>query len=191
MSQANFADPREKVSFEIEAGMVFRDTRYDEPREIIIDYADREGGIRFIDTHGDTDRDEVYLMDSYDTFESNVGAGRYEPVRNEAGRIVRKGRFGQVERLKEQYEDSEGRTASHKAEAIQEVLDILHDDVPDDHNDTVPFEDIDGVGDAAAKALRSNGFSTKGDVRNASRDQIEDVPYMGQKNTDALLDYVA
>lgn len=191
MSQGNFSDPREKVSFEIEAGMVFKDTRYDEPREVVIDYADRKGGVRFIDTQGDAERDEVYLMDSYSTFESNVGAGRYKPVRDEDGRIVRKGRFGQVERLKEQYEEDGGRKAKHKAEAIQEVLDILHDDVPEDHNDTVPFEDIDGVGDAAADALRSNGFSTKGDVRNASREQIEDVPYMGQKNTDNLLDYVS
>lgn len=192
MSQENgYVDPREKVSFEIEPGMVFKDTRLDEPREIVIDYADRKGGVKFIDTEGDSERDEVYMTDSYSTFEELVGAGRYKPVRDDDGRIVRKGRFGQVERLKEQYEEDGGRKATHKAEAIEEVLNILHDDVPEDHNDTIPLEDIDGVGSKAAQALRNSGFTTKGDVRNASREQIEDVPYMGQKNTDALLDYVS
>jgi len=190
MSQANYADPRENVSFEIEAGMVFMDTRYDEPREVVIDYADRKGGVKFIDTEGDEERDEVYMMDSYSTFEANVGAGRYKPKRDESGEIVRKGWMGQIHRLKEQYEQRDGRTATHKAEAIDEVLSILTDDVPADHNDTVAFEDIEGIGDAAADALRANGFSTKGDVRKASREQIESVPYMGSKNTDALLDSV-
>ena len=192
MSQGNeYVDPREKVDFEIEPGMVFMDTRPSEPREIIIDYASREGGVKFIDTEGDDRRDEVYFSDSYSTFEQLVGSGRYKPVRDDDGNIVRKGRFGQIENLKAQYEEKDGRTAAHKAEAIQEVLDILHDDVPADHNDTVPFEDIDGVGSKAASALVNSGFTTKGDVRSASREQIEDVPYMGSKNTDALLDYVA
>jgi hypothetical protein len=190
MSQGNYADPREKVSFEIEPGMVFMDTRFDEPREIVIDYADRKGGVKFIDTEGDADRDEVYMMDSYSTFEANVGAGRYKPKRDESGEIVRKGWMGQIHRLKEQYEEDGGRTASHKAEAIEEVLSIIVDDTPADHNDTVPFEDINGVGSKAADALRSSGFSTKGDVRNASKQQIEDVPYMGTKNTENLLEYV-
>lgn len=191
MSQGNpFVDPREKVDFEIELGMVFLDTRYDEPHEVIIDYADREGGVKFIDTEGDSERDEVYLMDSYSTFESNVGAGRYKPKRDESGEIVRKGWMGQIHRLKEQYEQDGGRKAEHKAEAIEEVLSIITDDVPADHNDTVPFEDINGIGSKAANALRGHGFSTKGDVRNASQTQIEEVPYMGTKNTEALLDYV-
>lgn len=191
MSQENaFTDPREKVPFEIEPGMVFMDTRPDDPRELVIDYADRRGGIRYIDTEGDVDRDEVYLMDSYATFEANVGAGRYKPKRDESGDIVRKGWMGQIHRLKEQYEGG-GRKAQHKAEAIDEVIDIIVDDVPDDHNDTVPFDDIDGIGQQAADALRGHGFTTKGDVRNASREQIKDVPYMGSKNTGNLLEYVA
>lgn len=196
MSQENaYVDPREKVDFEIEPGMVFVDTRpeqssSDDPREVVIDYADREGGVVFIDTEGDTDRDEVYMHDSYSTFEENIGAGRYKPKRDDAGNVVRKGRFGQIYRLLEQYEADGGRKASHKAEAIEEVLEILTEDVPADHNDTILFDEIDGIGSKAADALRDHGFSTKGDVRNASRDQIEDVPYMGAKNTDNLLDWV-
>lgn len=191
MSQTNdYVDPREQVDFDIQPGMVFLDTRPDEPREIVVEYADRDGGVIFIDTEGDVDRDEVYMRSNYEAFEKNVGSGRYKPKRDDDGDIVHKGRFGQIRRLKEQYEQQDGRTATHKAEALDEVLTILTDDVPADHNETVPFETIDGIGSAAADALRANGFSTKGDVRNASREQIEDVPYMGQKNTDALLEYV-
>lgn len=190
MSQENYADPREKVPFEIEPGMVFMDTRYDEPREVVIDYADRKGGVKFIDTEGDEERDEVYMMDSYSTFEANVGAGRYQPRRDESGDIIRKGWMGQIHRLKEQYEQDGGRTASHKAEGIEEVLSIITDSVPADHNDTVPFEDISGVGSKAADAMRASGFTTKGDIRNASQSQIEDVSYMGTKNTKNVMEYV-
>lgn len=191
MTDANtFVDPREDVDFEIGPGMVFHDMRYDDGRELVVEYADRDGGVRYVDTSGDVDNDVVYRFDDYATFEENVGAGRYTPVRDDTDEIVRKGWMGQIHRLKAQYEETDGRTAAHKAEAIEEVLEIITEDVPDDHNETVPFEDIDGIGQQAASALRNNGFATKGDVRAAGREQIESVPYMGEKNTDNLLEYI-
>lgn len=183
-----YVDPRENVDFEIEPGMVFTDTSRE--RTIVIDYADRDGGIIFVDEEGDAERDEVYMRDSYADFEAEIGAGRYRPKRREDGTIVRNGWVGQIYTLKEQYEKQSGRTAAHKVEAIEEVLDVITDDVPPDHNESVDFEAIDGIGQKAADALRANGFRTKGDVRSASTAQLMDVPYMGESNTENLLQVV-
>jgi len=191
MSQeTEYIDPRESVSFDIEPGMVFTDDRADDEREVVIDYAERDGGVIFIDTEGDVNRDVVYLYDDYDSFEGEVGAGRYTPVRTESGKIERRNRFGQIHDLLDRYESSDGRTESHKAEAIQEVLDILIDDVPDDHNETIPLEDIDGIGNAGAQSLRDNNITTKGDVRSTSTEELQSLPYMGEKNTANLEAYV-
>ena len=191
MSQANYTDPREQVGFDIEPGMVFHDTRGGDSTEIVITTADRNTDtLAYLDTEGDRNRDCTHNIGVYHQFEGQIGAGRYEPVRDETGDIERRRWMGQIYDLLDTYESRDGRTADHKAEAIQEVIDIIVDDVPADHNDTVDFVDVDGIGEGAAKALRANGFTTKGDVRSATKDEISDVPYMGAKNTERLMDRI-
>jgi len=190
MSQANqFTDPRENVSYEIQPGMVFKDHRPDEPREIVIEYATRGGGVRMKDMEGDANRDVVYLMDTYDSFEAEVGAGRYTPVTDGSGNIEYRGWMSQLKDLKDEYGQSDTRTGSHKAEAIEEVIEIIEDDVPDDHNETIPHQDISGIGSKAAQSLINAGYKTKGDVRRASKSDLTDVPNIGSGNADNLMEY--
>lgn len=190
MSQANqFTDPRENVSYEIQPGMVFNDHRPDEPREIVVEYAERGGGVRMKDLEGDANRDVVYLMDTYDAFEAEIGAGRYTPVTDDDGTIQYKGWMGQIKRLKDEYDNTDSRIADHKAEAISEVIDIIEDDMPDDHNDTIPHQEISGIGSKAAQSLINAGYKTKGDVRNASKSDLTDVPNIGSGNADNLMEY--
>ena len=54
-------------------------------------------------------------------------------------------------------------------------------ETPDRH-ETMDFTDIDQVGQKAAEALQSNGYTTKGDIREASDEQLLEVPYIGETN---------
>lgn len=184
-------DPRASLDYEIEPGMVFRDTRCsgDDDRRLVVEYAHTRGGVVFIDQEGDDRRDEIYMIEPHETFASWVGDGRLELV-TEDDSVVYEGRYGRVRRLRDRYDEADGRTSSHKVEAIEEVLEILTDDVPEDHNDPVDFESIGGIGASAASALRSRGIRTRGDVREAGREQIESIPHMGTKNTTNLLERV-
>ena len=54
-------------------------------------------------------------------------------------------------------------------------------ETPDRH-ETLDFEDIDQVGEKGAEALQSNGYTTKGDIRAATDDELMEVSYIGETN---------
>lgn len=123
-----------------------------------------------------------------DYFREKCKFGEYKPVDDGGvgGPLVR------MRNEMERFEESDGRTAMHKAEALRDLFGTMENtDVPADHSEPVDFESISGIGSKAAQSLRSNGFRTKGDVREAERESIVELPYMGEKNTDALQERVA
>lgn len=175
---------------ELKAGYVFVDTRYDPPRRHIIDYVDADGGVVFIDTDGASSAEEVYQFTPYTMFRSNVDSGRYKLCRTDENEPIRAGRYGRLNDLLEQYSNASGRKPTHKAEALEEALDILHNNIPEDHTEDVDFLSVNGIGEQAAEALTKSGFTTKGDVRGVSRERLLDVPYMGEQNVSNLLEHI-
>jgi len=70
------------------------------------------------------------------------------------------------------------------------IVDTDTETVRDDDNEPVTFTEVAGIGEGTAGNLRANDIVTRGDVRRASRSQLEAVRGMGQTNTDRLLDHV-
>jgi len=175
---------------QLEPGVIFTDDRDTDDTTYILDYIDPDGGVIFIDTTGDDRRDEVYHYEPYLSFVSNVGNGRYNIQRDESGQPMYGGRLGRLREMKSTYEESGGRTAAHKAAAIDEALQVLNGETPDDYTEPVEFTTVRGVGEKAAQALRDRNIETRGDVRNLTVEELCEIPYMGEKNSQRLLDHV-
>lgn len=185
-------DPREDMTHEIEIGNVYLDSRHegkDDQTYWTVVYADemvvllrgndeyrRRSGLR-------------HAAEQRDAFEKRAGSGRYE-YQPEMESPVRSGSVAALERRADELADEGGRKASHKAEAMYEAIDILTDGKEADDNETVPFEDLDGVGQKTAAALRDGGYRTKGDVRRADRDELLDVSGVGEGNVSSIIEAV-
>lgn len=181
MSQETYYDPRSEITHPIEPGQLYADDRTGD--ELCIVY-EAEDAVLLRDTQS-----EGHRLESRRAFEEHVGSDRYELVGSNDAEAASSA-VQLLSDLHDQYDSQDGRTAAHKSEALSEAIELVeHGGRPDD-NDVVDFESIDGIGEAAAKALRANGFTTKGDVRAASKDEITEVPYMGQKNTERLCNEV-
>jgi hypothetical protein len=195
MSQETVYDPREDVEYEIMVGQQYLDTSSDSSLVLAYVYDDY---YLFRDESGDSYDDRIFRSEPEDMVVKKIAAGTYE-LQVEDGEPVYDGVVGDIHELLDHYESEDGRTAAHKAEAVGEVLDLFGgadpggvvDDLPDDHNEMVEFEEIGGIGSKAAQHLRHEGYKTKGDVRDADRSDLIDVPLMGESNTDNLLDHVA
>lgn len=181
MSQANTpVDPRSNIAHPLDTGQVYEDERSGD--ELVLVFLSEDAAL--------LKDDDRHRLETRKIFESNVGSGRYDLQANADGSASTSSKLKKLERLLDQYKDESGRTANHKAEALSEAIELIENNGRPDDNDVVPFEEIDGIGSKAASALRASGLSTKGDVRSSSRDEIVDTAYMGEKNTDALLQYV-
>lgn len=182
MSHTNAVfDPREDISHPIDQGQTYEDDRTGE--QLVLVFLSEDVAL----LRGE---DGNHRLESRKHFEMNVGSGRFELVSDADGTMSAGAKVKKLNRLLEQYEDRDGRTAKHKASAIEEALDLIENNGRPDDNETIDFETVDGIGAKAAAELQKAGFTTKGDVRSAEKDEIVDVPYMGEKNTEALIDHV-
>jgi predicted flap endonuclease-1-like 5' DNA nuclease len=164
---------------DIEFGTVFEDSRTDDLLQLT--YLDSE---RYMlrDEHGKT---RYGIRNEFDKY---ISTGRYT-VQPDADSIAETGVLGRVLTLMSEYESSEGRKSEHKAEAIQEALNVLMDIGSERAAEEVPFEELDGIGSKAATNLRNEGFRTCNDVRNASDDEILDVAWVGETGLDEIRDW--
>jgi len=62
--------------------------------------------------------------------------------------------------------------------------------VAPDRHDTVAFEDVDRVGAKGASELRKAGYSTKGDIRRASDEELIEVDYIGETTVENIREYI-
>jgi predicted flap endonuclease-1-like 5' DNA nuclease len=183
MSHASeYIDPRSNVSHPIESGQVYTDARTGE--ELVLVFESEDAVLL-------RDENTNHRLEPRDDFEAHVGGNRYTLQADESDTMASSTAVRSIQSLLDRYEYQDGRTAAHKVEALEEALDLIeHGGQPDD-NETVDFESIGGIGEAAAGSLRSHGFSVKKDIRQATREEIVDVPNMGAKNTDNLLEAIA
>lgn len=183
MSQTDsgYVDPRSKINHPIEVGQIYEDSRTGD--ELTLVFCSDDAALM-------QDNETMkHRLERRRDFEANVGSDRYQ-LQSKTDSAVASSNISMLRDLLAQYESESGRTASHKAEAIEEAIELLeHNGQPDDH-ETIDLESISGIGSAAAESLRANGFSTKGDVRKADASEISDVPNMGSKNTENLIAHV-
>lgn len=172
---SEYTDPRDGLQNEVTVGQVYTDSRSDE--ELVILYEngvvlcrDEEGGHRLIPAK---------------QFKQAVGGNRYNLDRNEDGAFAADEKVRRLNTMLDELEAKDGRKAAHKAEALDEAIETLEEDDLDDM-ETVDFEDIAGIGDGTADALRTNGYTTKGDIRGASDDELLDVRGIGDGNLSNL-----
>lgn len=183
MSQAsNYVDPRSQITHTLDEGQVYQDDRTDE--ELVLVFLSEDAALL-------KDEGENHRLERRDQFEENVGSDRYGLQADADGTATTSSKVAKLDRLREKYEEESGRTADHKASALDEALELIENNGRPDDNDVIPFEEISGIGSKAANALRRAGYTTKGDVRSAERSQIVDLAHMGEKNTDNLLAYVS
>ncbi|WP_226010040.1 helix-hairpin-helix domain-containing protein [Halomicrobium salinisoli] len=182
MSEANFA-PTETTRTDAQIGLVFEDQRSGDLRKVI-----------YVDDHVVLVRDETgsTTLTPRDSFESQLG-NRYR-VRRGVDPAVDAGQYDRLRDALAEYEAAEGRKAAHKAEALDEALDLVAGRTPDGEEDAdaesdddgddatdeeFPFEDVPGIGPETAGKLRTQGFVTVSDVRGASDDALLAVSGVG------------
>lgn len=163
-------------------------------------YEDSRTGTRYVTVYvaddivllkdlGDADNDHwhSHRLERREMFERTVESGRFTFIgEDEAGYTP----VGKLENLRDRYESQDGRTASHKEEAIDEAIGLLGDDAESDDFDEVSFAEIDGIGETTAQKLRASGFTVKKDVREASDEELLDVYGIGSDNLENLRDEV-
>lgn len=174
-----FEDPRSQLEQAIHVGQVYVDSRTGEEMTVLY-----ENGVILC-----RDEDEKHRMTPSKQFRREVGAGRYKLDRNEDGTFAKDGKIRKLERMLSDLEEQDGRKASHKADAIEEAIDMLEEEDLDDM-ETVDFEDVPGIGENTANRLRAKDFTTNGDIRDASDEELLDVRGIGQGNLDNLRRYV-
>lgn len=179
MSHKTVFDPRSQITHPIDEGQVYEDSRTGD--ELVLVFCSDDVALL-------RDDDGHHRLEPRDAFEEHVGAGRYE-LRGDGGDAT-SSTMRILTELREQYDSSDGRKAAHKSEALSEAIELIENNGRPDDNETIPYDEIEGIGTTAARELQFAGFRTKGDVRAANRTEIEEVPYMGSKNTSNLLDYV-
>lgn len=68
-----------------------------------------------------------------------------------------------------------------------ELVDM--EDVDDDYSrdqEDVPFEQLDAIGEGGAENLRENGIVTRGDVKDASDEEILSVAWVGDAGLESI-----
>jgi len=56
----------------------------------------------------------------------------------------------------------------------------------DGNGETIPFEELDSIGEKGASNLRAEGYETVADVRKVSDDELTDVSWVGQKGVSSI-----
>lgn len=176
----DYEDPRERLERPISVGQVYTDSRSDE--ELVVLY---EGAVVLCRDEGGGHR-----LIPRKQFEQAVGGDRYTLDRNEDGTYAKDGKLRRLKEYLQELESADGRTASHKAEAVNEVLDILDGDESLDDMETVDFEQLDHIGAKTAANLVDAGYTTKGDIRSADDEELLDVSGIGQQALQSLRRHV-
>lgn len=176
----SFVDPKSDKVHEIEFGQVYSDSRTGNLIQLI--YLDRNVYVL-------QNEEGSHRFGQRKEFDRYVSSGRYS-LELEAERFADTGVLGRVRDLKREYEQEDGRTAAHKAEALEEALAILSDLGSDEALEDVPFEELDNIGGKAAQNLREEGYETRRDVREATDNELLDVPWVGEKGVTSIREYV-
>lgn len=177
---SEYTDPRDGLQNEVTVGQVYTDSRSDE--ELVILY---ENGVVLC-----RDEDGGHRLIPAKQFRQAVGGNRYKLDRNENGTFAADGKVRQLKTMLDELESEDGRKAAHKAEALDEAIETLEEEDDLDDMETVDFEDVAGIGGSTADGLRKNGYTTKGDIRGASDDELLDVRGIGEGNLDNLREYI-
>lgn len=190
MSETGFSDPREELTYEPEPGMVFRDERHsDDGALLTLVYLDDYVALlrsSFVKERGAGRH--AHRLSPREMFEIQLGAGRLKRVDEESP--VPGGHLSDIKQRAEELEQSDGRKGKHYAEALHEAVELFTDGLDEEDRETVPFEDIDGVGGNTASNLRAAGYTTAGDVRRASDDSLLDIRGVGEGNLQNIRNYV-
>ena len=56
----------------------------------------------------------------------------------------------------------------------------------DGNGETIPFEELDSIGEKGASNLRAEGYETVADVRKVSDDELTSVSWVGQKGVSSI-----
>lgn len=174
------ADPREDITHDIRVGQVYEDSRSGD--ELLLVYIDSNIYVL-------RDRAGNHRLGKRRVFDMNTGAGRFS-YKPDAKPFDDTGRLDRVLARADEYESQDGRKEQHYAEAMHEAVDILTGDESADDRQAVPFDNLDNIGQTAADNLREAGYSTKGDVRGASDEELLDVSWVGEKGVTSIREYV-
>lgn len=171
---------RDTIPHELEFGQVYKDDRTGERIQLV--YLDKNIYVL------QDEQSNTHRIGRYSDFHDNVSSGRYslQPMDEP---FATTGALNRVRILRDQYQSSNGRTAEHKAEAIDEVLSILTDIGSEDEMEEIPFEKLDNIGQTAADNLRAAGYQNCGDVRRASDEEIGDVSWVGEKGVESIREW--
>lgn len=165
------------IAHDIELGQVYEDSRTGDRIQLV--YLDNNVYLL------QNEDDEQHRLGTYDEFHENVESGRYNLLPDDEP-FANTGVLSRIRERRDEYENTDGRTAAHKAEAFAEALEILTDMEPDVSLEDVDFESFDGIGEKGAQNLRDAGYKTERDIRNASDDDLLDVSWVGEKGVNAL-----
>lgn len=173
-------DPRTEISHDIETGQIYRDSRTND--KILLVYVDRN-------TYLLRDTDGNHRLGKRSELDENIGSGRYK-LDPDAEPFGDTGHVRRVLRRADEYEEQGGRKGKHYAEAMREAVSILSDTGSPDAHETVEFEEIAGVGQATATALRNNGYTTRADIRRADDSTLLKVRGVGEGNLENIRNVV-
>lgn len=171
-----FSDPRGEIDHPVEIGQVYTDSRTGDLIKLL--YVDEDAALL-------RDEDGSHRLEKRKMLDSNIGAGRYSITDED---FEHTGPFSALTSALERFERQDGRKASHKAEALRDVLSSISGE--DKNLEEVPFEDVEGIGARTGARLRSQGTVTVADVREASDSELLDIGGIGEKNLSNLREHV-
>jgi len=198
MSEDNWHDPRMKDTVEPVVDDVYGDARlqnddgsFDEQWRLV--YVDDEIVLMRSNKNHDRGRgykNKMHRLEQRDVFEKEAGSGRYKKVSESSAKPPKSDdihyHIGIIKRLLSHYKEKPGRTAGHKAEALDEVIGMLEEfDIEE-----MDWTEVDNIGETAADNLRDAGFRTDQDVQIADEEELLDVDYVGQSGVENLKSYV-
>lgn len=188
MSQETVYDPRTEVSHPVEEGQVYEDSRNDD--ELVLVYVS-DDVVLLRDTGDPTSENwSGHRLERREQFDKYVGAGRYDLTQSETGEYTNRGKLRKLRKLEEQYKQKDGRKAKHKANVLEEAVELLENDGRPDDNEVVDFEDVNGIGERTAENLVNDGFRVKRDIREAEDADLLDVSGIGEGNLQNLREYI-
>jgi hypothetical protein len=198
MSDDEWHDPRMEEAVEVVEDNVYGDTRFENNdgtfdqhwRAVHVD--DEVVLLRSNINHkrAEGHRNKRHRLEQRDVFEKELNAGRYKKISESEAKPPKSDNihyhFGIVKRMIAHYSEKPGRTAQHKAEALNEVLGLLEEFDAEE----IDWTDVPTIGQAAAENLREAGFYTTEDVRLADDEELLTVSYVGENGVDNIREFV-
>lgn len=183
-------DPREALSFEPEVGMVFEDARHDGEGELLkLVYLDEDTSL--LRSNEKKERGPgryIHRLVPRKMLEKDLGSGRLKLSDEKPD--VDGGNLAALRQRATELSEAGGRKNQHYAEAFIEAVEILTEGIDEESRETVPFEEISGVGAKTAEALRANGYSTVADVSRAPNEDLLAVSGVGSANLENIREFI-